>query len=211
MMRGISIAFLVCALFLPIQAMAQTGSLQVTCEPGVRIYIDHQFFGMTNETDNGLFIEELAPGTHRLKAVRSGFAPVVQEVDVVQDVAVEAVIDFEASGEAAGAEEAPEGAAKPAIPKGRTNVGTLLLSSDPVGAKVFIDGEYKGDADIVVDNREAGRHTIVFQMGDRKLSGTFTLSRHEVLKLQANFLYENIINLSERERRQRSNKPIPVR
>lgn len=61
--------------------------IQVVCEPGVKIFLDGTFKGISNADDSGLIIENLVPGTYEVKAVRTGFASqqsrlIVAEKDV---------------------------------------------------------------------------------------------------------------------------------
>ncbi len=59
----------------PVAAFCQqTGcDLQVTCAPGVRIFVNRTFRGVASEQYNGLFIKGLAPGQYTVEAVRDGY------------------------------------------------------------------------------------------------------------------------------------------
>ncbi len=65
------------------------GDIQVTCEPGIRIYIDNAFSGKTNTDDGGLYLEGVSAGNHQLKAVKRGFSPKILPVVVKPEETIE--------------------------------------------------------------------------------------------------------------------------
>ncbi len=203
------LALLLLGLLIPAAALAQSGDIQITSEPRVRIFIDDEFMGVTNETDNGLFVEGLSPGPHILEAIKSGHPPFVQEVSVPDGSVMEVKLDFRGP-------EQKEPRPAPLAQPPRTDVATFILSSEPLGAKVYINGQYKGDADIVVENVSAGRHRILFQQGKRRVSGTYSLRPGETMKLRASFKRQEILDITEQKKtlptaRDRSNVPAVQR
>jgi hypothetical protein len=90
----ISLLWLILFFFCITPASAGTGDLQVTCDPGVRIFVDNVFKGVSKESDGGLFIPDLTPGSHTVKAIKKGLQPYEKEVVVKESVAVEVVIKF---------------------------------------------------------------------------------------------------------------------
>ncbi|MBI4843838.1 MAG: SUMF1/EgtB/PvdO family nonheme iron enzyme [Nitrospirae bacterium] len=202
MRKIITVMFLsVIWFFQPHVLFAATGDLQVTCEPDVRIFIDNVFKGITNADDNGLFIEGLAPGGHTLKAVKTNYTPIIKDIYITTNKAVEVVIRFD---------ELQEKSKKisPEVSDSLAQVGRLALRSVPRGAVVFIDGSNKGTTDIEIDNVKVGRHNISFERGGQKLSGIFILSEGGVLKLKAHFKEKKIINISEQERNEAEKERI---
>lgn len=181
-------------LLIPIHSFAGSGDLQVTCEPNVRIFIDGNLKGVTNEYDNGLFIEGLTPGRHTLKAVKSKYMPVVETVMIKEYKAVEVKINFKEFRE-----EVIE--LKPEVKETIAKVGILELRSVPMGATVFVDGEKKpGSTDMQITNVKIGKHKIDFQRENQNLVGIFNLNENETLKLKAHFKKGKIINISEIEK-----------
>ena len=65
----------VSAMLIPALAVAQSFSIRVLCEPGVQIYVDDGFQGITKSTADGLYIEGVAAGSHTVRAEKRGFAP----------------------------------------------------------------------------------------------------------------------------------------
>jgi hypothetical protein len=68
----LSLAFF--ASLCPAQQKA-TGYIQVTCEPGIKIFLDGTFKGVTNADVGGLILEGVPAGTHQLRMVKEGFNP----------------------------------------------------------------------------------------------------------------------------------------
>jgi len=61
-------------------AAEETGRLQVTCRPGVRVYLDGDFVGLTAVDEDGLYLRDVPAGGHVVRVEKLGFEP--QEVDV---------------------------------------------------------------------------------------------------------------------------------
>ena len=53
-------------------ALAQTGAIQVTGQPGVRIYLDEVFQGVTKSEGDGLYLSGIAAGEHTVRAEKRG-------------------------------------------------------------------------------------------------------------------------------------------
>lgn len=68
-----------------LKAEGRPASVQITCEPGVRIFIDGRFQGLTSANSNGLFVTDLPPGRHRIEAVKEGFQKYVLSLDIRGD------------------------------------------------------------------------------------------------------------------------------
>ena len=75
--------------------IAATGDLQVTCEPGVRIFIDGILKGETYQEDNGLFVEGLSPGEHTLRANKTNYQPITRKFIIIENQAIEIILTFE--------------------------------------------------------------------------------------------------------------------
>ncbi|MBI2671690.1 PEGA domain-containing protein [Candidatus Woesearchaeota archaeon] len=107
------------------------GSLYIETQPSdVRIYANDVYLGRTPSTIT------LEKGLYLIKAEKEGYES--REFDVqVQDNKREELI-FELS----------------------PSLGTLLVSSNPSGASIYIDGEYKGMTPKVVTNLDDGFHSL---------------------------------------------------
>lgn len=75
-------------------AAAQTGTLQIYCEPGINIYIDNQYKGKSNTEMAGLLIEDLPIGVISVRAVKTGYASQTSEVSISSDSISEIKIEM---------------------------------------------------------------------------------------------------------------------
>lgn len=82
--------------------------------------------------------------------------------------------------------------------------GSLDIISTAVGTRVYVDDEYRGDANIFIRNVPAGERTVMCRQGSRRISGTFTLKEGETLRLEARFDEDRIVDLSLVEKAERS-------
>ncbi|TAN41013.1 MAG: PEGA domain-containing protein [Nitrospirae bacterium] len=181
-------------LFLFSTATAGTGDLQVTCESGVKIYVDGKYKGTTNAADGGLAIDNLAPGQHTLKAVKQGYEPFIKNFNIQEYKGTKIEVNFKDVGENIYQ-------LRPESGETTVQVGTIELMSLPMGATVFIDGEKKqGKTDMGIRNIKAGQRKVTFERANQRLAGTFTLDPNEVLKLKADFKKGKIINISDLEK-----------
>jgi hypothetical protein len=114
-------------------AIAGTGDLQVTCEPGVKIYVDGEYKGTSNTLDDGLALE-LSPGRHTLKAIKQGYEPFVKEFSIQEYKGTKIEVNFKDIGENI-YQLHPESGETTA------QVGMLELRSIPMDATVFVEGK----------------------------------------------------------------------
>ena len=167
------------------------GDIQITCEPGIRIWVNDEFRGKTTQLDSGMFLEGLIPGTYRIKAVKSGFEPVFKEAKVVRGKTIEVKIAITTpamkienliTGETGGNE---------------TTVGTIIFRSVPLHASIYLNGTKIGTTDTEVTNIATGRHHVKFVYKGQILESTYALNTNQTLKLKAHFKKGKIINEHE--------------
>jgi PKD repeat protein len=115
----------------------ETGSIKVTSDPtGAGIWIDGVDTVQTTEATIG----DLAPGDHTVKVTLAGYQDDEQTVAVIAGATVNA--DFILT----------------AIPP---ETGSILVTSDPLGAEIWIDGVDTGlTTEATLDNIAAGDHTV---------------------------------------------------
>ncbi|HEY6010988.1 MAG TPA: PEGA domain-containing protein, partial [Nitrospirota bacterium] len=65
--------------------------------------------------------------------------------------------------------------------------GKILVKSTLPDARVYVDDVYKGRADSVIENIMVGERVISCRTESQTVSGTFTVRKDEVLKLEARF------------------------
>lgn len=57
------------------KAKAQNSFIQVVADPGISVFLNGEFKGITNDELGGLIIEKLSSGTYTIKVVKEGFKP----------------------------------------------------------------------------------------------------------------------------------------
>ncbi len=112
-----------------------SGELKVYSNPSMaEVYLDNILLGYTPFDKSGI-----AVGEHTLKIVKDAYNPWEQKIIIKKDIAQKVVVDL-------------------------TRLGTLKLSSLPFdGAKVYIDGVYRGDTPLNI-TLPIGTHKIVYKM-----------------------------------------------
>jgi len=76
----------------------------------------------------------------------------------------------------------------------------LEITSSLIGARVYVDDTYKGDADLFIENVIPGEHTITCRAAGQTVSDTFTVRAGETLKIKALFESGKIVDILEAER-----------
>jgi len=75
--------------------------------------------------------------------------------------------------------------------------GHVDVRSSLVGGRVYIDNEYKGDADIFIEGVKPGEHVITVRQGGRTVVGQFVLKPNETIMLEARFDESRIVDLKD--------------
>jgi len=173
------LVFLVCA-----TVFGADSYIQVMCDPGVKIFLDGEFKGISTDADGGFIIEKVVPGTHRLKAVLDGFAPQAPEL-VVADGEVKACrLDSFVPADAAKAEP------------GAQQVGTLIIQSVPIDCEITISGttytprnaHHKTEDKWMDGAIPAGPHTVSATAHGKVLKHEIDLANQELIHLMFNFM-----------------------
>lgn len=74
---------LVLFFLLPLSALlAQESYIQIKSQPGVSVFLDGAFKGVTNAELDGIIIKSVQPGNYTLKFVREGYQPISEAVTV---------------------------------------------------------------------------------------------------------------------------------
>lgn len=178
---------------LPPPQVANGGDIQVSCEPGIQIWLNGTYRGLTTNDAFGMYFENLPPGRHGIKALKKGFKPIVKNVNVKKDRTVEVTFEFKTPEYKVESLDAEEGAT---LVK---EVGTLKLRSVPLHAKVSINNQEVGETDIMVRDYPAGELNIRFKLKDKILGGVFYLQPGRTISLKAHFIKGVIIEQSVAE------------
>jgi formylglycine-generating enzyme required for sulfatase activity len=106
---------------------------------GIEVWLDEQRLGET-EADRGLVMNNLAPGTYRLKARKAGYKDWAREVQVEPNQRIEVVIDIEPlRGEQPQTARGDDGAEMVLVPSGAFSMGD---TPEFPAHKVMLDAFY---------------------------------------------------------------------
>ncbi len=78
--------------------------------------------------------------------------------------------------------------------------GKVIVKSAVPDAKVYVDDEYKGPADTVIESIVVGVHTVACKTDTQTASGMFTFKKDEVLKLEAHYQDGKLLPVAEQEK-----------
>jgi hypothetical protein len=134
-------------------AAPTTGQLAVISQPaGGDVFVDGQLRGTAPLT------MALAPGTHALQLTRGEIS---RDFSVTIKAGAEATqyVDLEAR----------------AVP----NTGQLVVTSEPPGARVTVDGEARGVTPVTLADLSAGQHNVVVQGASNTVNRTVTVEHGE--------------------------------
>ncbi len=77
------IARLLCLFFVTsVAAVLFAGDIQVSCSPGLRVYLDDEFMGTSSTKEDGLFLMNVPDGTRVIRVEKDGFVPQSIQVEV---------------------------------------------------------------------------------------------------------------------------------
>ncbi len=134
------------------------GDIQVSCEPGLRVYLDGEFAGLSTAKEDGLFLMNVANGQHRLWVEKDGFLSQSFQVEILNAPIEVKVGEFKPVPQARTEEE------QPAPSEVTELVGSLVVTSAPQNCVVEIDGkaQAKDVPQLALGGLAAGKHTISF-------------------------------------------------
>jgi hypothetical protein len=137
--------------------LLSASDIQVTCEPGLRIYLDGALRGTSTAREDGLFLANVPEGPHTIRVEKDGFEPQVFQVQVPALPIQVKVAPF--SPQPPAGREGKTGA-----PEVKPATESLLITSAPQNCVVEIDGRShtKDAPQLLIDGLAAGEHTIVF-------------------------------------------------
>lgn len=157
------------------------GDVQITAAAGIGVWLDDDFKGKTPEDGSGLFLADVAAGSHSLRAARNGYVPLVMNLTVEDNRSVEVVLKL----------SSPEMQVDDMVTRINEVVeeesGTLLLRSLPLNANILFDGQSIGLADKKLKHVPPGKHSIRFVHKGKELKSDFMVNANEILIIKADF------------------------
>jgi hypothetical protein len=143
------------------------GDIQVSCEAGLRVYLDGKGAGTSSAKEDGLFLANVPAGTHLVRVEKDGY--LAQSFEVVV-----AKLPLEVKVEPFVAQPAAPAPAQLAQTKAKAATGTLLVTSAPQNCAVTLDGKPGSKSTPVLrfEDLAAGEHAIAFSKpGYDRLAG----------------------------------------
>ncbi len=92
-MRHLLVACVLLLLSAGASAEPASATLQVTCPPGHRVYLDGELVGLTTVDEDGLHLRWLAPGPHVLRVEKLGFLARELAVELTSDRMTEVKVE----------------------------------------------------------------------------------------------------------------------
>jgi len=139
-------------------AVSSAGGVQISAEPGLRVFFDGDPMGVTTAKEDGLYLTGVARGRHTVRVEKDGFEAQTFEVNVVNRPIEVEVGQFQPVTVAA----VSSSQAKTAKVE---HVGSLVVTSAPQNITVEIDGrvEKKTTPQLSIGGIPVGEHTITFR------------------------------------------------
>jgi len=161
-----------CLIFvMSVAALSFAGDIQVSCPPGLRIYLDDTLMGTSNTKEDGLFLTAVPTGAHTIRVEKDEFLPKNIRIEV-SDYPVEVRVGtlspqpFAQYRKKAEPEEAKQ------------LFGNLVVTSAPQNCVIELDGasETKEIPRLSIGRIAAGEHTISFSKpGYEPITDVFTI------------------------------------
>jgi hypothetical protein len=133
---------------------SSTGGIAVASRPvGASVYLDNQYRGVTPNYGD-LELTDVSVGSHTLSIRLAGYEEYRITVQVSPDATVKVQPQLTAVG-------------NPTVtvtPTQMADRGAIQANSTPAGARVSIDGQFKGTTPITVTDIPAGQHTVVLSL-----------------------------------------------
>lgn len=177
-----------------LSAFSQNAYIEIDSDPGIKIYLDGKYVGITKAETPALIITGVKPGSHIIKAVLEGFQP--QEKTVV--LAPGQVLPHILSPFEARIRIRQEGITESQTLELRT--GNLKIQSLPISIKISIPGlvsnSDKTNDEWYADDVPIGSYTATFEWQGR--------SMEERILIQENKLTHIFVNMVDRKIEYRS-------
>jgi len=154
-----------------VAAVSFAGDIQVSCSPGLRVYLDDEFMGTSSAKEDGLFLMNVPHGTRVIRVEKDGFVPQSIQIEVskfpievkISELSPEPVVHYKQEAEAETVKQL---------------VGNLIVTSAPQNCVVEIDGGSgtKSTPQLSIEGLPAGQHTITFSKpGYETISGVIRI------------------------------------
>jgi cell division septation protein DedD len=173
--------------FLGIAASAATGDLWINCAPGFDIFLDGEFMGVSEPSENGKRLPGLSSGEHTIRIEKDGFA--LLEFSIPVGPASNQVVVGELGPESdGGLPAATEGEEVEQL------VGTIEVTSDPRNCTVEFAGRKtpKEQPILTIPGIAVGEHNIRFESEGTVLKTTVVVQAAQLAQVRVDFRNQRI-------------------
>ena len=168
--------------FLGIAASAATGDLWINCAPGFDIFLDGEFMGVSEPSENGKHLPGLSSGEHTIRIEKDGFALLEFSMPVgpASNQVVVGELGPESNGGLPGATEGEEV---------EQLVGTIEVTSDPRNCTVEFAGRKtpKEQPILTIPGIAVGEHNIRFESEGTVLETTVVVQAAQLAQVRVDF------------------------
>jgi hypothetical protein len=147
--------------------VVQTGSISILSNPSsANVYLDGTSKGITPIT-----LKNIPVGSHTIKLTKSGYADHSKTITVSSGQTTSLSNDLSKTTSVSPEETTSVSKTLP------VQTGSLSISSNPLGAKIYLDNEYKGTTPLTLSDVSIGLHTIILTLPDHtQVSKTVTVN-----------------------------------
>ena len=188
-MRIAHLISLVACLGIAISATA--GDLRVTCAPGLNIFLDGEFVGVSIPKYDGKYLTGLSDGKHTIMVKKIGFT--TKEISVIVGASPIQVVVGELLPNNVSNQPQPETTSRDVV--GRP-VGTIEVTSDPQICTVGIVGQeiVKQEPIMTIPGIPVGDYDIRFEISGVVLNTNVVVRADEISRIRADFPTNRVEN-----------------
>ena len=169
--------------FLGIAASAATGDLWINCAPGFDIFLDGEFMGVSEPSENGKRLPGVSSGEHTIRIEEDGVALLEFSIPVgpASNQVVVGELGPESNGGLPGAAEGEEAEEQ--------LVGTIEVMSDPRNCTVEFSGRKtpKEQPILTIPGIAVGEHNIRFESEGTVLRTTVVVQADQLIQVRVDF------------------------
>ena len=170
-----------------IAAVATAGDVRVTCSPGLNIFLDGEFVGVSIPKHDGKYLTGLSDGEHTIMVKKAGFSP--KEFSVIVGSSTQQVVVGELVPSST--THQPETTNNDEV--GRP-LGTIEVTSTPQRCTVEIAGQeiVKQEAIMTIPGIPVGDYDVRFESSGAVLSTKVVVKEDRTSRIEADILNNRV-------------------
>jgi cell division septation protein DedD len=165
-----------------IAASAVAGNLWIVCEPGLDVFLDGEFVGVSEQAEGGKHLPGISTGEHTIRIEKDGFTPAEYSLDV--GVAATQIVVGELLAEVA--EESSDASQETLENQA---AGTIEITSDPRECNVKFASQriLKTQPIMTFPGLPVGEHKLWFENSATVLSATVAVEAARTVRVVVDF------------------------